>query len=156
MIRKTAEVRLLDVPLTEEEYSLKTIGLAQSVEELRRMDEEEVVLKEGHKSKMEVLSKAMRETYAEVLRLGGEVRTRTTMRDTPCDWHFDFDDGKAILVRRDTGGVVQVRPIAEDEKQLALGDTVLRVSREVAEALKDFERQITAEDKPPTAEGSDV
>lgn len=144
-MRRTTEIRTLNVTLTEEEVRLKSDSLAQKVAEHQTEQDAEAVRLEGSKAAAKAAQERILGIYGEIRGLAKEVRTRTASRDVPCDWHIDLDKAKAVLVRRDTGEVIDTRAVTDKEKQLALGDDAVRLTEEVARALENYEKQLDDE-----------
>lgn len=119
-MRRTNEVCNLPVKLSEEELAVKAQELAESVAHEEEMREAFA----AWKSTMDEAAKAKKAgiylAHAETVRLGGIVETGVEDQDVPCIWLYSKTS--AFLKRTDTGELVQVRDLREDEKQAVIGE----------------------------------
>lgn len=104
------EIRNLPVKLTESETLTRGEELARTVEQYKA---EEAAEKDRAKKAKEGLL-ALRTRMETLSRV---VDTRTEHRDIPCGWHYARATLTAQLVRRDTGEVVETRPMTQAERQ---------------------------------------
>jgi hypothetical protein len=120
-MRATTETRHLPVKLTEEELAAKAQELAESVAREEEMREAfaawESTMKEASKAKKAGIYLA----HADTVHLGEVVETGVEERVVACTWLYSADS--AFLRRDDTGELVQVRQLRDDERQAVLGET---------------------------------
>jgi hypothetical protein len=102
---------VLTVPcgLTEDEFKTKSSELARKINELRRTEEAKKDAAAEWKLKIDLLK-------AEVLTLTDVVSTKTELRPVDCEEVPMAGPGTVEVVRCDTGEVVRVRSMTEDEK----------------------------------------
>jgi hypothetical protein len=146
-MKRTTEIQHLSCDLTEEEVGLTSNRLAGLVAERSRLIAADERAKADAKDSQKTREAEINGLWQQIAADSTMVRTRTAMRDVPCDWHIDLDRGRAVLVRRDTQEVLRVRPVTEEEKQLALGDEAVALSAEVTRALEVYERQCEAQER---------
>jgi len=120
-MRQTAESRHLRVKLTEDELAAKAQELAESVAREEEMREAfaawESTMKEASKAKKAGIYLA----HADTVHLGEVVETGVEERLVTCTWLYSKEN--AFLRRDDTGDLVQVRQLRDDERQAVLGET---------------------------------
>lgn len=104
------EIRNLPVKLTESETLMRGEELARTVEQYKA---EEAAEKDRAKKAKEGLL-ALRTRMETLSRV---VDTRVEHRDIPCGWAFRHADLTAVLHRRDTGEIVETRPMTMTERQ---------------------------------------
>ena len=119
-MREQAAIRNLPVKLNEEELAAKAQELAESVAEEEQQREAfaawESTMKEAAKAKKAGIYLA----HAQTVRLGEIVETGIEHRNVDCLWLYTKDS--AFLKRLDTGELVQVRQLRDDERQAVLGE----------------------------------
>jgi hypothetical protein len=119
-MRQTAESRHLPVKLTEEEVAEKAQELAESVAREEEMREAFA----AWKSTMDEAAKAKKAgiylAHADTVHLGEVVETGIEERLVDCTWLYSKT--AAYLRRDDTGELVQVRELREDERQAVIGE----------------------------------
>lgn len=119
-----AEDRHLPVKLTEEELAEKAQDLAESVAREEEMREAfaawESTMKEAAKAKKAGIYLA----HADTVHLGEIVETGIEERVVACTWLYSA--AAAYLRRDDTGELVQVRELREDERQAVIGEVVVK------------------------------
>jgi hypothetical protein len=132
--------RRLAVPLTVEELVVYRDDLAHATTEMNRLiaEKKEIDSTYNENIKEQRLHGAM---------LAASIESRSTSRDIPCDLYLDLSLKKAVLVRRDTGEVVETRELTDRELQLVIGQDVDKLGEDVYNALRAYERQIVAEQK---------
>lgn len=129
-MRQTTDTRHLPVKLTEEELAAKAQELADSVRE----EEEEREAFAAWESTMKEAAKAKKAkiyiAHQETVDLGEIVESGLETREVRCSWLYTAST--AFLRRDDTGELVHVRDLREDEKQATLPGTGGEVVQEPA------------------------
>lgn len=126
MVKKNRhmEMRVLVCQLSEDEVDAKSRELARATMDMRDQEEARTAYVENTRHERKRLDEAVKDRRAAVIDLATAVSTRTVERDVPCDWRFDLESGKAILVRRDTDVAVEKRDMTDEERQLKIGETL--------------------------------
>jgi hypothetical protein len=150
-MRATAESRHLPVKLTEEELAEKAQELAENVAREEELREEfaawESTMKEASKAKKAGIYLA----HADTVHLGEVVETGVEERLVACTWLYSKEN--AFLRRDDTGDLVQVRQLRDDERQAVLGETEVIQEPSQEDLLRWTERAGAAvEDGPAECE----
>lgn len=139
------EMRVLKCYLTTEEIDAKSAELARVVMEEKNAEEVLEAAIERAKGEKKELEGAVKELLTTGNRLAAEITSRCTSRDVPCDWHFDLEGGRAILVRRDTGEAIKSREMTDEERQLKIGEALESAT---AEQIRMWETQLQATIEP--------
>lgn len=148
-MRPTTETRFLPVTLTEEVLAERAQQLADSVREEEEKREAfaawEDTMKQAKKAHLGRIAIA----HDDTVKLGEIVESGKEEQDVKCTWLYTADS--AFLKRDDTGELVQVRQLREDERQAVIGEAeVIQVP--TIEDLKDWSVDKGAE---VDGEGSD-
>lgn len=143
------EMRALKCYLTTEEIDAKSAELARVVMDEKNAEEMLEAAVERHKSEKKELEGVVKELLTTGNRLAAEITSRCTTRDVPCDWHFDLEGGRAILVRRDTGEAVKSREMTDEERQLKIGEALESAT---AEQIRMWETQLQEKSEPQQPE----
>lgn len=119
-MRPTTETRFLPVTLTEEVLAERAQQLAESVKEEEDLREKfaawESTMKEASKAKKAGIYIA----HDHTVKLGEIVESGKEGQDVACAWLYTADS--AFLKRDDTGELVQVRQLREDEREAVIGE----------------------------------
>lgn len=119
-MRQTAESRHLPVKMTEEELAAKAQELAENVAKEEELREEfaawEDTMKQAKKAKQGRIAIA----HDDTVHLGEIVENGFEERLVNCTWLYS--KGNAFLRRDDTGELVQVRQLRDDERQAVIGE----------------------------------
>lgn len=105
------EYRTLEVDLTDEEVKQKGDILAARIAEHADVDQE-------RKARALEYREQLAEIRGDIASLARQVRTRRDERVTACMWERDDARFSMILVRQDTGEIVETRPMRDDERQM--------------------------------------
>lgn len=105
------EYRTLSVELTDEEMNQKRDILVTRLDELDVVEQQRQAAAQGFKEQL-------KEIRGDIGTLAREVRTHKTTRVTACMWERDDARFSMMLVRQDTGEIVETRPMRDDERQL--------------------------------------
>lgn len=105
------EYRTLSVDLTDEELNQKRDILVTRLDELDVVEQQRQAAAAGFKEQL-------KEIRGDIGSLAREVRTRKSSRVTACMWERDDARFSMVLVRQDTGEIVDTRPMHDDERQL--------------------------------------
>lgn len=120
-MRPATETRFLPVTLTEEVLAERAQQLAESVKEEEELREKfaawESTMKEASKAKKAGIYIA----HDHTVKLSEIVESGEEGQDVKCTWLYTADS--AFLRRDDTGELVQVRQLREDERQAVIGET---------------------------------
>lgn len=143
------ETRALPVTLTDDELEAKGRELARVTMEEQKKAEAIATLKSEQKLALAKAEEDRINCAGTRMRLAREVTTRTVWRDVVCDWVFDVERGRAILVRRDLKAAVDVRPITAEERQLKLGEEMEAANVDQLAIWEDQLRQANVADPPP-------
>lgn len=108
-----SEVRDLPCQMSEQERLLKSMALAQKLDELDRVQLEKKAANDAFKERLNACHDA-------VSSLSREVRTGMEERPIECTENARYDDMMVDLIRMDTGEVVSSRPMHPSERQQAL------------------------------------
>lgn len=122
--QEKAETRELGVPLTREEIQDHATKLADTVTEIRELEDAKKASADHYKALITDQEKIQNRVSA-LIRQGHDVKP------VPCAWIFEVagrdDAGKFIrdpnyktIIRKDTGAVIEVKPITADERQMGL------------------------------------
>jgi hypothetical protein len=107
------EYRTLPVSLTEEEIKQKGDVLATRIEERDDIEQRRKAAADGFKEELKAIN-------GDINSLARQVRTREEQRIVKCLWERDDSRMSMILVRQDTGEIVESRAMHDDERQTAL------------------------------------
>ncbi len=105
--------RELFCALTEAEVGARAAELARITTQLSELEDEK-------KSVMSTFKDKIDRCIVDSRSLARKVSERREMRIVKCDWHYDYQVGKATLARVDTGEVLEERPLTAEERQPAL------------------------------------
>lgn len=109
----TTLIMKLPVLLSESELAARSAELARKVREAKEVEDEKKTSMSEFKAKAEGIDMKVRE-LAEI------VDTKQEDRAVECIVNPDYAAGTMVTVRRDTGEVVQSRPMTQDERQIHL------------------------------------
>jgi hypothetical protein len=107
------DYRTLSVELGDEELKQKSDVLATRIEELDEVEQQ-------RKSAMDGFKDHIKEIQGDISSLARQLRTRRENRVTPCMWERDDARMSMLLIRQDTGEIVETRPMRDDERQPSL------------------------------------
>lgn len=115
MVSKVMKVVTRNLPcrLTEDELRQRGDALAEVVQELHAEEQRQADVKAQMKARVTELE-------AKQTRFAITISRKEEYRDIECDVFGDPERGVVELVRRDSGEVVETRPMTEDERQRAL------------------------------------
>lgn len=114
MTRATTEKRMLRYNFTPDEHLANSAEMARLFGKLEEMEE-------NHKSIKASLKEQEKTTAAELSRVVRLVRDKCDHRETECRWIYDAPAvGQKTLRRNDTDVDVEVRAMADHEKQESL------------------------------------
>lgn len=118
-MRPTTETRFLPVTLDEATLAERAQQLAESVKEKEDLREKfaawESTMKEASKAKKAGIYIA----HDHTVKLGEIVESGKEGQDVACTWLYTADS--AFLKRNDTGELVAVRQLRDDERQTVIG-----------------------------------
>jgi len=109
-------------PLTREEVETRAAELVRLMSERDQIESDLDEVKKEAKAKVDVLEKR-------IGALAGEVRTKTSYRDTIVIDRLDSEGLTIETVDVDTGEIVSMRPAAPHERQLTLAHSRQRRAR---------------------------
>jgi hypothetical protein len=107
------EYRTLPVMLTEDEVKQKGDVLATRIEERAKLDGE-------RKAASERFKEELKEIDGDIGSLARQLRERKEHRVINCMWERDDARFSMVLIRQDTGEIVDTRPMRDDERQGSL------------------------------------
>lgn len=103
----------LECVLTEHEKQQYAVNLADSCVKKAGLMEEKKAMSSGFNEQIKQLDETI-EQKSLAVHNGSEIR------DVMCHYVFDHDNGKAELIREDTGEIVEIRDMMKDEYQQEL------------------------------------
>lgn len=109
----TTLVMKLPVVLSERELAARAAELAREVRKGKEVEDEKKTTMADFKARTEAIDMKVRE-------LSEIVDTKQEDRSVECIVDPDYAAGTMVTVRRDTGEVVQSRPMTQDERQIHL------------------------------------
>jgi len=128
--------RLLECRLTKED---RLDGLARLQRALSEQESRELEV-ESAAEELKRLKSAAKEAGTDVRRISHELAVGIRRRMVDCEvWH-DYQQNRAIVVRTDTGEVVQVRALLPEERQQTLDQGTAEASDEVRAKADDWQR----------------
>lgn len=102
--------RDLPFQLTPEELTLRELVIGEKMEARRQLEEERLVVLADFKKRREGLDK-------EIADIGRTLQTGTELREVDCETVIDETAVRAETVRKDTGEIIDFRPLTPDERQ---------------------------------------
>lgn len=136
--------RNLPVELTADELAAAGDRLSQVVLEVERLANEKSVTAKGFADRIKRLE-------AEQHKLAELVEAKAEERPVPCQVLRDYDRGKVAYRRIDTSEVVFVRDMSPAEQQIQIGESIARLDDDVAEAIRQFESQMSDDQRKEAA-----
>jgi hypothetical protein len=107
------EYRTLAVALTDDELKQKGDILVCRIQERDDVEQARKAAADGFKEHL-------KEIGGDISSLARQVRTRQEERVVTCMWERDDSRYAMILVRQDTGELVETRPMTDEERQREL------------------------------------
>lgn len=104
------EYRTLPVTLNEDELKQKGDVLATRIDERSKLDA-------ARKASSEHFKEQLKEIDGDIESLARQLRERQERRVISCLWDRDDSRMSMLLVRQDTGEIVDTRPMRDDERQ---------------------------------------
>lgn len=101
--------RDLSCPLTKRELLSRGDRLAHIELEIARL-----------KSERSALSADAKKLADERAVLSNVIERKSERRVVPCEWRKLFDENRVVLVRLDSGDIIDERPLTVDDRQLTL------------------------------------
>jgi len=130
---RTLPVELSTTELDERRDKLANFDL--KVQSL--MEELEAVIEEA-KAQKKALSTRIDAAQAMCFSLAGEIKDRSAYKAVLCELSLYHDEGQAVTVRTDTGEIIDVRELDEEELQLGLEDKPQKMPAAFKKALKKW------------------
>lgn len=107
------EYRTLPVSLSDDDVKQKGDVLATRIEQLDDIEQR-------RKASADSFKEQQKEAQGDIASLARQVRTRLEHRVIGCAWERDDARLSMLLVRQDTGEIVETRPMCDDERQHSL------------------------------------
>ena len=105
------EKHMLPCVLTDDESNTKGKSLAMMHTKLEVLEQQKKSFNDEIKSKVASVE-------AEIAILSQQIGSGIEHRDVPCHWRFDSPQpGDKTLIREDTGEIVRVEEMTDDDKQ---------------------------------------
>jgi len=114
-IKEAKEWHPFSHALTDEERRVAANSLAKTLSELEGIEKERKVVNSSFKTKCDGLKR-------KIAYLGSSVLIGEEQRSIECNRITNYTKGQMVLVRTDTGQVVEERPLSDDEKQMEFDD----------------------------------
>jgi hypothetical protein len=114
-IKKAKEWHPFSHALTDEERRVAANSLAKTLSELEDVEKERKVVNSSFKTKYDGLKR-------KIAYLGSSVLTGEDQRSIECTRITNYTKGTMVLIRVDTGQVVEERSLSNDEKQMEFDD----------------------------------
>lgn len=118
VVRPNQCTRRLDCRLTDDEIDAKLLELAQAT---RALSEENIRLA-GFQESLKQQKAVVADVEGERSRLSIVITDRREMRSVECDELLDFSTSRVFTRRDDTGELVGVRNMRDDELQMDISD----------------------------------
>jgi len=112
-IKHTPETHSLPCKLNTEQIAEAAENLASALQEVETIEIEKKAVMKDYNSQIDNCKKRIH-------RLMTHVKNGVEYRPVECDLQFHIKKVLAILVRKDTGDVVEERPMSDEEKQMQI------------------------------------
>lgn len=113
IVKHTKETHSLPVDLSTGEIAKAAEELASTLQELEGIEIEKKAVMKDYNSQIDNKKKRIH-------RLMTHVKNGVEYRPVECDLQFHIKKVLAILVRNDTGEIIEERPMTEEEKQMQI------------------------------------
>ena len=107
------EVRELGCALSPEEVAERAQECAQQLQRKSEIEQSLASARAHHKAQLEDVEGRLRHAHHEYM-------TRRTVREVRCEVRADYQGGRRLVVREDTGEVIEDRPLSAAERQAGL------------------------------------
>lgn len=130
--------KTLPVELTAEELDERRDKLADfDLKVMHRMAELEAI-SEAFKTKKKNLVTRIDAAQTMCFSIAGEIKDRAAYKAVQCEVTLYHDETQAVTVRLDTGEIIDVRAMDDEEMQLTLGETPEKMIAEMKKAIKKY------------------
>lgn len=137
----------LPVPLTDEELSSKRDELAHNVSAVAKLEAE----KSDTNKKF---GDRIKELRGSSNLLAKQIESRSMDKDVPCDVYYDLPTARAVLIRRDTAKVAEVRKLSPNEIKLLREQGVDEMDKDMFYMMQEFENQMLNQEEQEDASES--
>jgi hypothetical protein len=134
IVKHTEETHTLPCKLTTEEIADAAEELASAIQELEGVEIEKKAVAKEYNSQVDNIKKRIH-------RLMTHVKNGVAYRSVKCDLQFHIKKVLAILVREDTGDIIEERPMTEEEKQMQIEFSDDNISKSMQKTVTETEDQ---------------